>query len=206
MDQKAMFKLSYGLFVLTARAKENDVERDNGCIVNTVQQVTDTPLRISVTVNKAHLTHDMIKATGLFNVSILSELAKFDTFKHWGFVSGREADKMIGIEYARSANGLIYLTDQTNAYISAKVCQEIDLGTHTLFIADVEEAEVLKPDERSVTYAFYQENIKPKPKPEKKKGWVCTVCGYVYEGDPLPADFVCPWCLHPASDFVPLDQ
>lgn len=202
MDQKAMFKLSYGLFVLTAR----EGDKDNGCIVNTVQQVTDTPLRISVTVNKQHLTHDMIKATGRFNVSVLDELAKFETFKHWGFLSGRDEDKMIGIEFARSANGLIYLTDQTNAFISAKVCQEIDLGTHTLFIADVEEAEVLAPDERSVTYAFYQENIKPKPKPAKKKGWVCTVCGYVYEGDPLPEDFVCPWCLHPASDFVPLDQ
>ncbi len=202
MDTKAMFKLSYGLFVLTAR----DGEKDNGCIVNTVQQVTDTPLRISVTVNKTHLTHEMIKATGRFNVSVLDELAKFDTFKHWGFVSGRESDKMVGIEFARSANGLIYLTDQTNAYISGKVCQEIDLGTHTLFIADVEDAEILAPAERSVTYAFYQENIKPKPQPQKKKGWVCTVCGYIFEGDPLPADFICPWCQHPASDFVPLDK
>lgn len=202
MDQKAMFKLSYGLFVLTARQDG----KDNGCIVNTVQQVTDTPLRISVTVNKQHLTHDMIKATGLFNVSILSELAKMDTIKHRGFVSGRQEDKMVGVTVARSANGLIYLPEQTNAYISAKVAEEIDLGTHTMFIADVTDAEMLAPDERSVTYAFYQENIKPKPAPQKKKGWVCTVCGYIYEGDPLPPDFTCPWCLHPASDFVPLDQ
>ncbi len=202
MDPKAMFKLSYGLFVLTARQDG----KDNGCIVNTVEQVTAEPLRITVAVDKTHLTHDMIKATGRFNVSILSELAQMDTFRHWGFVSGRDVDKMIGVTYSRSENGLVYLTDQTNAYISGKVIQEIDLGTHTLFIADVEAAEVLAPDERSVTYAFYQDNIKPKPAPVKKKGWVCTVCGYIYEGDPLPEDFVCPWCKHPASDFVPLDK
>ena len=200
MDMKAMFKLSYGLFVLTAK----DGERDNGCIVNTVTQVTSDPNRITVAVNKQNLTHDMIARTGLLNISILTEKSVQDTFKHWGYQSGKNVDKMEGISFKRSANGLIYLTEQVNAFLSAKVISQTDLGTHTLFLADVTDGEVLSEDE-SVTYSFYQKHIKPAPAPRAaKKGFICTVCGYIYEGDVLPPDFICPICKHPASDFVPL--
>ena len=166
MNNKAMYNLSYGLFVLTAR--EN--EKDNGCIVNTVAQVTTSPNRILVAVNKNNYTHGMILRTGEFNVSILTERAAFDTFKHWGFQSGSDVD---------------------------------NLGTHTLFLADVTDAEVLS-DDPSVTYSYYQQHIKPAPAKTAKKGYICTVCGYIYEGDPLPEDFICPICKHPASDFKPL--
>lgn len=195
-----MYNLTYGLFVLTAR--EN--EKDNGCIINTATQVTTDPNRITIAVNKNNYTHDMIVRTGEFNVSVLTEQSKFETYKHWGFQSGAQVDKMENITFSRSANGLVYLTEETNAYISAKVIQTIDLGTHTLFIADVTDAEVLS-DDSSVTYSYYQKNIKTAPKTEdKKKGFICTVCGYIYEGDTLPDDFICPWCNHPASDFEPL--
>lgn len=201
MDNKAMYKLTYGLFILTAR----DGDKDNGCIVNTVAQVTTTPNRITVAVNKNNYTHDMIVKTGEFNVSILTEGSKFDTYKHWGFQSGKDVDKTESITYQRAENGIIYLAEETNAYISAKVISTTDLGTHTLFLADVTEAVVLS-DEESVTYSYYQKNIKSAPpkNTEKKKGFICTVCGYIYEGDTLPADFICPWCKHPASDFKPL--
>ncbi len=199
MDTKVMQKLSYGLFVLTAK----DGEKDNGCIINTAVQVTSEPNRITIAVNKGNFTHDMVKKTGCFNVSILSEAAKFGTFQHFGFQSGRDTDKTVGITYKRSANGVIYIDSaEVNAYISGKVIQSIDLGTHTLFIADVTDGEVLNP-EASATYAYYFANIKPAPdkKQESKKGWICTICGYIYEGDPLPEDFICPICKHPASDF-----
>lgn len=198
MNKKAMYNLTYGLFVLTTRIGE----KDNGCIINTAAQVTSTPNRISITVNKENLTHDMIHYSGVFNLSVLSEKANFDVFRHFGFQSGRTADKFEGYAACkRSANGLCYITEGTNAYISAKVEQTIDLGTHTMFIAAVEDMDVLSR-EPSATYAYYQSSIKPKP--EKKAGktvWRCTVCGYVYEGEELPADFVCPLCKHPASDF-----
>lgn len=201
MDSKSMYKLTYGLFVLTA--KEND--KDNGCIVNTVSQVTTSPNRIIVAVNKQNYTHDMIVRTGEFNVSVLSENSKFDTYRHWGFQSGREVDKAEAIEFGRSENGIIYIMEETNAFLSAKVVSMTDLGTHTLFLADVTDGAVLS-DEPSVTYAYYQANIKAKPAPaEKKKGFICTVCGYIYEGDVLPDDFICPWCKHPASDFRPIE-
>lgn len=200
MDNKVMYKLTYGLFVLTA--KEGD--KDNGCIINTAMQVTTTPNRISITVNKLNYTHDMIVNTGKFNVSILSEKSHFSTFKIFGFQSGKTVDKVERVEFKRSKNGIVYILDDTNAYISAKVVQSIDLGTHTMFIADVEDGEVLSGDE-SVTYSYYQKNIKPAPKVEnKKKGFICTVCGYIYEGDVLPEDYICPTCKHPASDFKPL--
>jgi flavin reductase (DIM6/NTAB) family NADH-FMN oxidoreductase RutF len=199
MDKKAMYNLTYGLFVLTA--KEGD--KDNGCIVNTVSQVTTTPNQIIVAVNKSNYTHDMIVRTGQFNVSILTDKSTFDTYKHWGFQSGAQVDKAAEITFSRSENGLIYLTEETNAYISAKVVSTTDLGTHTLFLAEVTDAGVISQDE-SVTYSFYQKNIKPAPKTEKKKGFVCTVCGYIYEGDVLPDDYVCPICKHPVSDFKPL--
>ena len=199
MNKKAMYNLTYGLFILTAK----DGDKDNGCIVNTVIQVTTSPNRILVAVNKGNFTHDMILKTGEFNVSILSEQADFSTFQHWGFQSGATVDKTIGISYERAANQIIYLTNQTNAYISAKVISATDLGTHTLFLADVTDADTLSSDP-SVTYTYYQNHIKPAPESSKKTGYVCTICGYIYDGDPLPEDFICTICKHPASDFKPL--
>lgn len=200
MDKKAMYNLTYGLFVLTARLGE----KDNGCIINTAGQVTSTPNRISITVNKDNLTHDLVKESGKFNISILSERASFDIFKHFGFQSGRETDKFDGYAACkRSENGLYYITEGTNAYISGTVEQAIDLGSHTMFIASVDDMEVLA-SEPSASYAYYQSSIKPKPEKKEAGGktvWRCTVCGYVYEGDVLPDDFVCPLCKHPASDF-----
>ncbi|MDO4312701.1 MAG: flavin reductase [Eubacteriales bacterium] len=200
MDKKAMFKLTYGLFVLTAR----EGEKDNGCIINTAVQVTTEPNRITIAVNKKNYTHDMIMRTGIFNVSMLTEQSKFDTYKHWGFQSGAQVDKLEGMVCPRAENGVVYVAGETNAYLSAKVVSSVDLGTHTLFLADVTDGEVLS-DTESITYSYYQRNVKTAPKKdEKKKGFVCSVCGYVYEGDTLPEDFICPWCKHPASDFNPL--
>lgn len=195
INNDSMFKLSYGLFVITAKA-----EKDNGCIINTVQQVTQEPLKITVAVNKDNYTHDMIKESGAFNVSILTESVPFEVFERFGFASGRNKDKFDGFsDVTRTENGLLYLTKYSNAVISGKVIDEIDCGTHTIFVADVTEALKLS-DERSVTYQYYFDNIKPKPE-KKKKGFVCKICGYVYEGDELPDDFICPLCKHPASDF-----
>jgi flavin reductase (DIM6/NTAB) family NADH-FMN oxidoreductase RutF len=203
INPQTMFKLSYGLFVLTAK----DGSKDNGCIINTVSQVTASPIRISITVNKANFTHDMIVKTGEFNVSILSQSVPFDVFKHLGFSSGRDTDKFSKCPYSeRTANGIRYVPHNTNGVISAKVTERIDCGTHTLFIADVTEAFTLS-DEISVTYQYYFDNIKPKPQPtkENKKGYVCKICGYVYEGDELPKDFVCPLCKHGADDFEKIE-
>ena len=200
MNKKAMYNLTYGLFVLTARLGE----KDNGCIINTAGQVTSSPNRISIAVNKDNLTHDMVLKSGKFNISILSEKASFDTFKHFGFQSGKTTEKFEGYDACkRSENGLYYITEGTNAYISAAVEQTIDLGSHTLFIASVDDMEVLAA-EPSASYAYYQASIKPKPEAKTTSGkttWRCTVCGYIYEGEELPADFVCPLCKHPASDF-----
>ena len=201
VENNAFFSFSYGLFVLTAR----DGEKDNGCIINTAAQLTDTPKRISIAVNKANLTHDMIVKTGVFNVSMLSTDAPFGLFQHYGFQSGRDVDKFAGVKgMARATNGVYYLPYSTNAFVSGKVTQMIDLGTHTLFLADVTEARVLS-DVPSMTYAFYFANVKPKPAALKKQtGWVCKICGYVYEGEQLPADFICPLCKHGAADFEKL--
>ena len=208
MNGKVMYNLTYGLFVLTAK----DGGKDNGCIVNTVSQVTTEPNRICVAVNKLNFTHDMIHKTGEFNVSILTEGSRFETYKHFGFQSGKDIDKFESIEFLRAANGIAYIAHETNAYISAKVVSETDLGTHTLFLADVTDGEILS-DDPSVTYAFYQKNIKKKPGANvtadgasaPRKGFICTVCGYIYEGDTLPSDFICPWCKHDASYFIPLE-
>ena len=202
VDNQAMFALSYGLFVLSAR----EGERDNACIINTAAQVTDTPKRISITVNKQNLTHDMILKTGVFNLSVLSQDASFAQFQQYGFRSGRDtADKFDGAEPVRTANGLRYEPAGTNAVLSGKVIQTLDCGTHTLFLAEVTEARVLS-DVPSATYAYYFEHIKPKPQPaaEKKTGFVCKICGYVYEGETLPEDYICPLCKHGAEDFEPL--
>ena len=199
----AFRSVSYGLFLLTAR----EGERDNGCIINTFQQITSTPARVSICVNKGGLTHDMILRTGLFNVSVLTEKAPFDLYRHFGLQSGRDADKFAGeCDVTRSENGLLFLTDNSNAVFSAKVISAQDYGTHTLFVAEVTEARTLS-DEPSATYEYYHAHVKPrqKPAPEKKKGFVCSICGYVYEGDTLPEDFICPLCKHPASDFVPVE-
>ena len=194
MDKKALFKLSYGLFVLSAR--ENG--KDNGCIINTATQLTDSPCTISIAVNKENYTHDMVLRTGEFNLSVLSQEAVFWVFQHYGFQSGRTVDKFASIPEARTANGLRYVEGCTNAVISGKVFSTVDCGSHTLFIAEVTEAKVLS-DEPSMTYQYYFDNVKPKPAAQGK--WVCKICGYVHEGDDLPADFICPWCKHPASDF-----
>ena len=199
MNLTAMFKIGYGLYVLTAR--ENGF--DNGCIINTVSQVTSDPNRITVAVNKANKTHDMVLATGEFNVSILTTEVPFDVFKSFGFRSGKDVDKFADFSaVAKSANGINYVSEYTNAYISAKVVSATDLGTHTLFLADVTDCEVLS-DATSVTYDYYHKYIKPKPEAKKnvKVYYRCKICGYIYEGDELPADFICPLCKHPASDF-----
>lgn len=201
MDRKVMYQLSYGLFVLTSAASG----RESGCIINTAGQVTSEPNRISIAVNKSNFTHDLVKESGKFNLSILSESAGFDAFKHFGFQSGRETDKFGGYEGCRrSANGLYYITAGTNGFLSATVEQTLDLGTHTLFIAGVDDMERLS-DLPSATYAYYQSRIKPQPEksvaPAGKNVWRCRVCGYTYEGEELPEDFICPLCKHPASDF-----
>lgn len=200
MDKKAMYQLSYGLFVLTSAFEG----RDSGCIINTGIQVTSEPNRISIAVNQGNFTKELVEKSGKFNLSVLSEAAGFETFRHFGFQSGRDVDKFSGYsDCKRSANSLYYITAGTNAYISATVEQTVDLGTHMLFIAAVDDMEVLSKDP-SATYAYYQSQIKPKPARQGSAGktaWRCTVCGYIYEGEELPADFICPLCKHPASDF-----
>ena len=198
MNDKALFKLSYGLFILTARQGE----KDNGCIINTAIQAADG--KVTIAVNKQNLTHDMIKATGKFTVSVLSEKASFELFKHFGFQSGRGVDKFEGFTACkRGENGLLYITEGTNAYISGQVIETVDLGSHTLFVATITDMDVLDAAP-SATYAYYHASIKPQPAaqpPQQKTAWRCTICGYVYEGDELPEDFICPLCKHPASDF-----
>jgi len=202
MNQVAMYKLTYGLFVLTASRDG----KENGCIINTAGQVTSEPNRISIAVNKGNYTHDMVLETGAFTVSVISEAASFDLFKRFGFQSGKEADKFHAFEgFARGANGIPYITEGTNGYISAKVERTMDLGSHTLFIAAVTDMDVLS-DVPSATYGYYQSHIKPKPQDTGKRAdgktiWRCRICGYEYVGEELPADYICPLCKHPASDF-----
>ena len=198
IDNNAMFKISYGLFVLSA--KEGD--KDNGCIINTVTQVTYAPQRITIAVNKENYTCKMIERTGIFNVSILTESVPFRLIQHFGFQKGIEVDKFASGQGLRSENGLKYIDENTNAYLSGKVIDSVDCGSHMIFLADVTEAVILS-DAPSVTYAYYQEHIKPKPE-KKVKGYVCKVCGYVYEGDSLPQDYICPICGHGREDFEPM--
>jgi len=195
MDKTALFKLSYGLFVLTARQNG----KDNGCIINTCGQLTDNPLQIQIAVNKQNLTHDMVLETGVFNVSVLTEEATFWVFQHYGFQSGRDVDKFENLPELRTENGLRYVVGCTNAVISAKVVSTVDCGSHTLFIAQVTQAKVLD-SVPSATYQYYFDHIKPKPTAAKEESWVCKICGYVHEG-PLPEDFVCPWCKHGTDAF-----
>ena len=202
MDKKAMYKLTYGLFVLTA----NENGKDNGCIINTAIQAAGDPNQVSISVSKQNYTHDMIVRTGKFTVSSITEKADFSLFKRFGFQSGKDTDKFQGFDgWMRGINGVTYITESTNAYISVEVEKSVDLGSHTLFIGKVTDMEVLS-DDKSVTYEFYQSNIKPKPAqvgttPKGETVWRCIICGYEYVGEELPEDFICPWCKHPASDF-----
>ncbi len=199
MNQKALNNINCGLFVLTAA----DGGKQNGCIINTVMQVTASPVKISITVDKSNYTADMILKTGKFTVSCIDETAKFDLFKTFGFSSGRDNDKFADFKDIKLApNGINYITKSTNAYICARVTDTIDVGTHYMFVAEVTDAEVLS-DSPSASYSYYHSNIKPAPQENKseKTRWVCVICGYIYEGDELPEDYICPLCKHPASDF-----
>lgn len=198
-DLTALFRIGYGLYVVTC----NDGKKDNGLIVNTVTQVTDTPNRVAVNINKANYSHHVIKQTGVLNVNCLSVEAPFSVFQNFGFQSGRAADKFAGWTEVRSDNGLRILPKYINAVLSLKVEQYVDLGTHGMFICSVTEARVMS-DKDTMTYTYYQNNVKPKPQTEGKKGFVCKVCGYIYEGDVLPEDFICPLCKHGAVDFEPI--
>ena len=199
-DLTALFNIGYGLYVVTS----NDGKKDNGLIVNTVSQVTNTPNRIAVTINKDNYSHHVIKQTGIMNVNCLSVEAPFKVFETFGFQSGRNVDKFADCKPLRSDNGLAFLPKYINSFMSLKVEQYIDLDTHGMFICSVTESRVITNAE-TMTYTYYQANVKPKPQTDGKKGYVCKICGYVYEGDPLPEDFICPLCKHPASDFEPIE-
>lgn len=198
-DLTALFRIGYGLYVVTS----NDGKKDNGLIVNTVTQLTDTPNRVAVNINKANYSHHIIKQTGILNVNCLSVDAPFSVFERFGFQSGRTVDKFEGITPVRSDNGLVILPKYINAAISLKVEQYVDLATHGMFICSVTEARVMN-DKETMTYTYYQNNVKPKPDTEGKKGFVCKICGYIYEGDVLPDDFICPLCKHGVADFEPI--
>ena len=198
-DLTALFRIGYGLYVVTS----NDGKKDNGLIVNTVIQLTDTPNRVAVNINKANYSHHVIKQTGVLNVNCLSTEAPFSVFEQFGFQTGRSVDKFAGQTVHRSDNGLVFLDKYINAFMSLKVEDYVDLGTHGMFICSVTEARVMS-NQDTMTYTYYQNNVKPKPETEGKKGFVCKVCGYIYEGDELPADYICPLCKHGAADFEPI--
>lgn len=203
MNQSALFQLSYGLYVAASKAGT----KMNGCIINTVTQITSNPLQVAMTVNKQNLTCDLIKQSGIVSVSILSEKAPFSLFQHFGFQSGRDTDKFVDVPFGMTKQELPYLKENTTAYLDCKVVNSIDVGTHIMFIAEVVDAEVLSND-KPMTYAYYHANVKPKPAADAnapKKGWRCKICGYVYEGEELPADFVCPLCKHGAEDFEKIE-
>ena len=199
-DLTALFRIGYGLYVVTS----NDGKKDNGLIVNTVIQLTDTPNRVAVNINKANYSHHVIKQTGMLNVNCLSTEAPFSVFQQFGFQTGRSVDKFAGQTVHRSDNGLVFLDKYINAFMSLKVEDYVDLGTHGMFICSVTEARVMS-NQDTMTYTYYQNNVKPKPETEGKKGFVCKVCGYIYEGDELPADYICPLCIHGAADFEPIE-
>ncbi|MBQ8357731.1 MAG: flavin reductase [Clostridia bacterium] len=199
VDPTALFRIGYGLYLVSAR----EGEKDNGLIVNTVVQVTNTPNRVAVTVHKSALTHDMILHTGVMNVSCLTVKTPYSIFELFGMKSGKTVEKFRDLEMVRSANGVAFLPGFSNAFFSLKVEQYADLGTHGMFLCAVTEAQVLQ-DLPTVTYDDYRTRIKPRPEKKERKGFVCRVCGYVYEGEELPESFVCPLCLHGAADFEPL--
>ncbi len=201
MNTNALFDLTYGLYMLSAKCDG----KDNGCIINTAMQIANNPTQIMVSVSRSNYTHYMIDETREFNLSVITREADFELFKRFGLQSGREVDKFSDFpKVARSKNGLLYLTESSNAFLSVKVTKTVPLSTHTLFIGELKDAEVLS-DAASCTYAFYHSDIKPKPgTAEKKTGWKCNICGYVYEGEELPADYVCPLCKHGPEDFTKL--
>lgn len=199
MNQKAFFQLSYGLYVAATKSEQ----KMNGCIINTVTQVTNDPKQIIMAINKSNLTCELVQKSGIVSISVLSETAPFSLFQHFGFQSGREVDKFVGIPFAMTKQELPYLTQHTTAYLDCKVLNSYDLGTHMMFLASVSDADVIS-DEKAMTYSYYHEVVKTQGSsetPAATKGWRCTVCGYVYEGEELPPDFICPWCKHGASDF-----
>ena len=198
-DTKALFNIGYGLYVITS----NDGQKDNGLIVNTVSQLTSDPQRIAVCINKANYSHHVIRQTGIMNVNCLDVSAPFQVFQNYGFQSGRTADKFAGVEELRSDNGLRFLPMYINSFMSLKVMEYLDLGTHGMFICDLTEARVMS-DKETMSYTYYQKHVKPRPETKGKKGHVCKICGWVYEGDPLPDDIICPLCKHGAADFEPI--
>lgn len=200
-DMDALFRIGYGLYVITC----NDGKKDNGLIVNTVTQVTNTPNRLAVTISKENYSHHVIKQSGTMNINCLSEDAPFSVFEKFGFVSGRNTDKFADGELLRSDNGLVFLPRYINAFLSLKTDQYVDLGTHGMFICSITEARVIS-DRETMTYTYYQDHVKPKPQSEGKKGYVCKICGYIYEGETLPEDFICPLCKHGASDFEKITE
>ena len=198
-DMKALYKIGYGLYVVTS----NDGRKDNGLIVNTVMQVTSSPERVAVAINKANYSHDVIRKTGKMNVNTLTVDAPFKVFEAFGFRSGRDTDKFKDCSPSRTENGLAVLPRYINSYMSLEVESYIDLGSHGMFICTVSEAAVVS-DAETMTYSYYHANVKPKPETEGKKGWVCKICGYVYEGETIPEDFICPLCKHGVADFEPI--
>jgi flavin reductase (DIM6/NTAB) family NADH-FMN oxidoreductase RutF len=199
-DMTALFKIGYGLYVVTS----NDGEKDNGLIVNTVTQLSDNPNKIAVNINKQNYSCHVIEKTGKLNVNVLSVEAPFSVFQQFGFQSGRAVNKFEGQEVLHSDNGLVFLSRYINAFMSLDVEQTVDMGTHTMFICTISEARVMS-DKDTMTYTYYQNNVKPKPDTEGKKGWVCKICGYIYEGEELPDDFICPLCKHGAADFEKIE-
>ena len=198
-DMRALFNIGYGLYVVTS----NDGKKDNGLIVNTVAQITSSPNRVMVCINQQNYSHHVIKQTGKMNVNCLSVDAPFSVFQQFGFQTGRSVDKFAGQEVIRSDNGLVILPRYINAMMSLEVESYTDMGSHGMFICNVTEARVMS-DKDTMTYTYYQKNVKPKPETEGKKGFVCKICGYIYEGDTLPDDFICPLCKHGAADFEPI--
>lgn len=198
IDSKVMRNIGYGLYAVTCK----EGAKDNGLIVNTLVQVTSDPLKVSVCINKSNYSHDMIKNTGVMNIACIAQSAPFELFKALGFSSGRDTDKLASLKYFRSENGVAVLSENINSFMSLKVWQYIDLGSHGMFICDVTESAVINKEE-TMSYSYYHANVKPKPEAKKseKKTYVCRICGYVHEGDSLPEDFVCPWCKHGPEDF-----
>ena len=199
LDPKALYQIGYGLYVLTTR----DGRKDNGCIVNTVMQITSTPPLIAVGVNKQNYTCGLIQKTRALNINTLTEGTPFEVFRHFGYQSGRDVDKFAGSSPERSGNGLVILPHHSKGFLSLAVEREMDLGSHILFLCTPAEGRLLS-DEEAVTYSYYQKHIKPRPQPEKKKGFVCRICGHIYEGSPIPEDYICPICKHGAADFEPI--
>lgn len=203
MDKKAIYNLTYGVFMLATKAGD----KVNGCITNTCIQAASNPVRVAVSVINANYTCELIKESGVFALSLLDQSCTIETIRHFGFQSGREVDKFARMKTPVDCNGVPYLGWQTCSVLSCRVVSSQDLGSHTLFIAEVEDAKLLS-DKAPLTYADYQNNLKPKPAPKAEDrpivGWRCKICNYVYEGAELPADYTCPLCGHPAEDFEPI--